>query len=75
MAFTEVHVAPTVGIVAILVTRAGPFEQIFNQPLPGGCIRNWIKIGPRVSEEKSFENVNKHSILVTFGLSLNDPGL
>ena len=58
---------PYMGMAAILVIRPVPFEQIFNQPLPGGCIWNSIRSGPAVSEEKSFENVNRHSILVTFG--------
>ena len=31
------------------------------------CIWNLIKIGPVLSGEKSFENVNKHSIQVTYG--------
>ena len=53
---------PYMGMAAILI----PFEQIFNQPLPGGCVWNLIEIGPAVSEKKSFENVNKHSIPVTF---------
>ena len=43
--------------VTILVKRPGPFEQIFNLPLPGYCIWNLIEIGPAVSEEKSFEKV------------------
>ena len=56
-------------MAAILTKRPVPFEQIFNQILPGSCIWNLIQIGQAVSEEKSFENVNKHSILVTFGQS------
>ena len=53
---------PYMDMAAILLIRSGPFDQIFNQPLPGGCIWNLIKIGPAVSENKSFENINKHSI-------------
>ena len=44
------------GMVAI---RLVPVEQISNQPLPGGCIWNLIKTGSAVSEEKSYENLNK----------------
>ena len=52
---------------AILVLWPGPFEQTLDPLLPRCCIWNLIKIGPVVSEEKSFENVDKHSILVTLG--------
>ena len=58
---------PYMGMAAILLIRPVPFEQIFKQPLPGACIWNLIKIGPTVSEEKSFENVDKHLILMTVG--------
>ena len=49
---------PYMGIVAKLFLRPGPFEQIFNLPLPGCCIWNLIEIGPPVSKEKLFETVN-----------------
>ena len=42
----------------------GPFEQTLNPLLPRCCKWNLIKIGPVISEEKMFENVDKHSILV-----------
>ena len=33
-----------------MAIRPVPFQQIFHQPLPGGCISYLIKIGPAVSE-------------------------
>ena len=42
------------------------FEQTLHPLLPRCCIWNLIEIGP-VDSEKSFENVDKHSILVTLG--------
>ena len=50
---------------AILAMWPGPFEQILDPLLPGCCIWNLTEIGPAVSEEKLFENVDKHSIPVT----------
>ena len=47
------------GMVAILVMWAGPFEQLFFPPTPGGYIWNLVTIGPVVSEEKSFEIVDR----------------
>ena len=41
---------PYMGIVAILAMRPGPFEQIFNIPLPG----NLREIGPAVSDQQIF---------------------
>ena len=58
---------PYICMVAILAIRPAPSEQIFNKPLPGGCIWNLIEISTVVSKENSFEHVNKQSILVTFG--------
>ena len=52
---------------AILVIWPGPFEQTLDPLLPRCCIRNLIEIGPVVSEKKMFDNVDKHSILVTWG--------
>ena len=52
---------------AILSMWPGPFEQILHPLLPRCCKWNLIKINPVVSKEKSFENVEKHSILVTLG--------
>ena len=49
-----------------LATGSGLLNKFWIKTLPGGCIWNLIEIGPAVSE-KSFEYVNKHSILVTFG--------
>ena len=49
---------PYMGIAAILVMWPGRNIQIFFPPLSRGCIWNLIEIGPVVSEEKSFENVD-----------------
>ena len=49
---------PYMGIVAILAVIPGPFEQIFNLPLPGCCIWNLIEIGQATSEAKSSEKVD-----------------
>ena len=46
------------GMAAILVMWARLFEQLFVPKVPGGCIWNLVKIGPVVSEEKSFEIVD-----------------
>ena len=46
------------GMAAILVMWSRPFEQLFVPKVPGGCIWNLVKIGPVVSEEKSFEIVD-----------------
>ena len=52
---------------AILIKWPGPFEQTLDTLLPRCRIWNLIEIGPAVSEEKSFEKVDKHSILAIFG--------
>ena len=46
-------------MAAILVIRPVPFEWIFKQLLPGGCIWNLSETGPAVSEEKPFEKVDE----------------
>ena len=46
------------GMAAILVIWPGPFEQTFVPPSKGGSIWNLASIGPVVSEEKMFENVD-----------------
>ena len=43
------------GMVAILVTWPGPFEQTFVPPSHGGSIWNLTLIGQAVSEEKMFK--------------------
>ena len=43
----------------------GPFEQIFVPPSQGGSIWNLASIGPVVSEEKVFENVDIHTYIRT----------
>ena len=54
------------GIMAILVMRPGPFEQIFNLPMLGCCILNLIEIGPAVSEQKFFEKVDINVYTISF---------
>ena len=46
------------GMAAILVMWPGPVEQTFVPPSHGGSIWNLASIGPVVSEEKMFENVD-----------------
>ena len=46
------------GMAAILVMWPRLFEQLFFPKVPGACIWNLVKIGPVVSEEKSFEIVD-----------------
>ena len=45
-------------MVAILVMWPGPFEQTFVPTSQAGSIWNFASIGPVVSEEKMFENVD-----------------
>ena len=55
------------GMAAILVTWPGPFEQIFVPPSQEGSIWNLATIGPVVSEEKMFENVDiQHTYTHTY---------
>ena len=51
---------------ASLAKWPGPFEQVWGPILPRCCIWNLIKISSVVSMEK-FENVDKHTILLTVG--------
>ena len=51
---------PYMGMAAILVMWPGRNIQTFFPPLSRGCIWNLIEIGPVISEEKSFENVDGH---------------
>ena len=46
------------GMAAILVMWPGPFEQTFVPASKGVSIWNLSLIGPVVSEEKMFENVD-----------------
>ena len=46
------------GIAAILAKWPGPLEQIFVPPSQRGSIWNLAILGPVVSEEKIFENVD-----------------
>ena len=46
------------GVAAILVMWPGPFEQTFFPASEGVSIWNLSLIGPVVSEEKMFENVD-----------------
>ena len=49
---------PYMGMAAILVMWPKPFEQTFVPPSEGVSIWNMSSIGPVVSEEKMFENVD-----------------
>ena len=49
------------GMAAILVMWPGPFEQTFVHPSQGGSIWNLASIGPVVSDEKMFENVDTYT--------------
>ena len=49
---------PYMGMAAILINGPWPFEQIFNSSLTEGSIWSLKKIGPGVSEEKSFKGVD-----------------
>ena len=44
------------GIAAILLNGAEPFEQIVNIPLTEGPMWNPVKIGQTVSEKKTFKD-------------------
>ena len=46
------------GMAAIMVLWPGRNMYTFFPPLPGGCVLNLNKIGPVVSEKKSFENID-----------------
>ena len=48
------------GMVATLDMWPGPFEETFVPPSEGGSTWNLALIGPLVSEEKMFENVDTH---------------
>ena len=50
------------GMAAIVIMWPGPFEQTFVPPSQEGSIWNLASIGPVVSEEKMFENVDIHTI-------------
>ena len=50
---------PYMGMVAMLVMWPRPFEQLFFPKGPWGCIWNLVAIGSVVSEEKSFEIVDR----------------
>ena len=49
---------------------AGPFEQTFVPPSHGGAEWNLASIGPVVSEENTFENVDIHTHTRTTEASL-----
>ena len=49
------------GMAAILVMSPGLLEHTFVPPPQGGSIWNLASIGPVVSEEKMFENVDIHT--------------
>ena len=54
------------GLAAILVMWPGLFEQTFVPPSQGGSTWNKTAIGPVVSEEKMFENVDIQTHLHTY---------
>ena len=49
---------PYMGMATILINGLRPFVQIFSPPLTEGSRRNLKKIGPGVSEENVFKNVD-----------------
>ena len=55
------------GMAAMLIMWPGPFEQTFVSPSQGGSIWNLASIGPVISEEKMFENVDIHTHIHTYG--------
>ena len=59
------------GMAAILVMWPGPSEQTLVPPSQGGPISNLASIGPVISEEKMFENVDIHKYIHTY----DDSGL
>ena len=54
-------------MAAILVMWPRPFEQTFVSPPQGGSLWNLASIGPVVSEENMFENVDIHTYIHTYG--------
>ena len=46
------------GMAATLVMWPRPFEQFFFPKGPGGCLWNFVAIGPVISEEKPFKIVD-----------------
>ena len=50
------------GMAAILGMWPGPFDHTFVLPSQGGFTWNLASIGPVVSEEKMFENVDNNNI-------------
>ena len=62
------------GMAAILVMWPEPFEQLFVPPIPGGYIWNLVRIGPVVSEEKSFEIVDGRRRTTEPAYTISSPG-
>ena len=58
---------PHMGMAAILVMWPEPFEQTFVPLSQVGSLWNLASIGPVVSEEKMFENVDIHTPTHTYG--------
>ena len=52
---------PYMGMVASLVMWPGAFEQTFVTLSEGGFMWNLASVGPVLSEEKMFENVDTHT--------------
>ena len=53
------------GMVAILVMRPRPYKQTFVPSPYAGAICNLVSIGPVVSEEMSFEDVENSDAATT----------
>ena len=62
------------GMAAILVMWPGPLEQTFIPPSQGGPIWNLASIGPVVSKEKMFENVDIHTAYLYYKLTYEPKG-
>ena len=56
-----IRFSPYISRVAILVMWSGPVERTFIPPCKEGSTWNLASIGPVVSEEKMFENVDIHT--------------
>ena len=64
------------GMAATLVMWPGPLEQTFVPSSQGGSIWNLASIGPVVSEEKMFENVDmQHNTYLHTYTHTDDRGL
>ena len=60
---------PYMGMASMLVMWPRPFEQFFFPKGPGGCIWNLVAISPVVSQEKSFEIVDRRTTEPAYTIS------